>query len=189
MHGFQLWANLPAAPQDDAAALSRIEAADIPVVTDDDGTQVRLSAEHSGERQVPSTALPPIPSISMCPVPPGLRKTLPSNDAPRVRLRIRGLGGNSATRRDLSKCRPSRSVGRTRTSAAAENRSLVLFDRGDEVMVQARRRRHPLSTRLGEASARAGGLYGPIADEYAGATPPGLRGAGKGTFSESGQKK
>jgi len=76
MHGFQLWANLPAALKIRRHAI-RNRAADIPVVTDDDGTQVGLVCGTFWGKTVPWTASPPIPSISMCRA-PGLRKTLPS---------------------------------------------------------------------------------------------------------------
>src|SRR4026209_1022766 len=42
MHGFQLWANLPAALKMTTPRYQEVKAPDIPVITDDDGTQVRL---------------------------------------------------------------------------------------------------------------------------------------------------
>src|SRR5512134_2284715 len=42
MHGFQLWANLPAALKMTAPRYQEVKAGEIPVVTDDDGTTVRL---------------------------------------------------------------------------------------------------------------------------------------------------
>ena len=42
MHGFQLWANLPAADKMIAPRYQDISAADVPEVTDDDGTNVRI---------------------------------------------------------------------------------------------------------------------------------------------------
>ena len=46
--------------------------------------------------------------------------------------------GNSATRRDRSPCPRNRWGGLdTHPPTEADNRSLILFDRGDEVMVQA----------------------------------------------------
>ena len=40
MHGFQLWANLPSSQKMTAPRYQEIKAADIPAVTDDDGTRV-----------------------------------------------------------------------------------------------------------------------------------------------------
>jgi len=42
MHGFQLWANLPAALKMTAPRYQEVVSADIPEVTDDDGTAVRI---------------------------------------------------------------------------------------------------------------------------------------------------
>src|SRR5512144_1328890 len=42
MHGFQLWANLPRALKMTSPRYQDVKAADIPAVTDDDGTHVRV---------------------------------------------------------------------------------------------------------------------------------------------------
>ncbi|MEK7263626.1 MAG: pirin family protein, partial [Bacteroidota bacterium] len=42
MHGFQLWANLPSSLKMTSPNYQDVEAKDIPLVTDDDGTQVRI---------------------------------------------------------------------------------------------------------------------------------------------------
>jgi hypothetical protein len=42
MHGFQLWANLPAALKMTAPRYQEVKAPDIPLITDDDGTAVRI---------------------------------------------------------------------------------------------------------------------------------------------------
>src|SRR5882762_4762335 len=42
MHGFQLWANLPANLKMTAPRYQEVKSADIPVVADDDGTEVRI---------------------------------------------------------------------------------------------------------------------------------------------------
>src|SRR6266567_670126 len=42
MHGFQLWANLPSAHKMTAPRYQEVKAADIPELTDDDGTHVRI---------------------------------------------------------------------------------------------------------------------------------------------------
>ncbi len=51
MHGFQLWANLPAAHKMTAPRYQDVSAADIPAVTDDDGTVVKIiTGEFWGRR-------------------------------------------------------------------------------------------------------------------------------------------
>ncbi len=42
MHGFQLWANLPSALKMTPPRYQEVKSNDIPIVTDDDGTSVRL---------------------------------------------------------------------------------------------------------------------------------------------------
>lgn len=42
MHGFQLWANVPAALKMTKPRYQEVKSADIPSITDDDGTHVRL---------------------------------------------------------------------------------------------------------------------------------------------------
>src|SRR5690349_17563983 len=42
MHGFQLWANLPAALKMTSPRYQEVKAGEIPVVKDDDGTEVRI---------------------------------------------------------------------------------------------------------------------------------------------------
>ncbi len=51
MHGFQLWANLPAAHKMTAPRYQDVSASDIPTVTDDDGTVVKIiTGEFWGRR-------------------------------------------------------------------------------------------------------------------------------------------
>jgi redox-sensitive bicupin YhaK (pirin superfamily) len=42
MHGFQLWANLPSSLKMTAPRYQEVKAVDIPEMTDDDGTQIRI---------------------------------------------------------------------------------------------------------------------------------------------------
>lgn len=63
MHGFQLWANLPASLKMTEPRYQDLKARDIPVVMDDDGTQVRIICGSFWALQVPWGALPPTRSI------------------------------------------------------------------------------------------------------------------------------
>jgi redox-sensitive bicupin YhaK (pirin superfamily) len=60
MHGFQLWANLPSSLKMTAPRYQDIKGAEIPEVTDDDGTRVRVVCGDFGARKGRSTASPPI---------------------------------------------------------------------------------------------------------------------------------
>ena len=140
MHGFQLWANLPSSLKMTAPRYQEVKARDIPEVTDDDGTQVRIVCGEFWGRRGPVDGIAADPIYLDVSVPPGKRKTLPvETDAQRLRLRVRGL------RQVLQRLGPARRCRPRRRSPASEtllrertgNRSLVLFDRGDEVTVQA----------------------------------------------------
>src|SRR5438477_859535 len=76
MHGFQLWANLPAALKMSPPRYQEVKAQDIPVVTEDDGTSVRIvCGSYRGTKgSVEGVAADPIYlDVS---VPAGKRRTL-----------------------------------------------------------------------------------------------------------------
>ena len=138
MHGFQLWANLPASLKMTPPRYQDIKAADIPETTDDDGTHVRIiTGEFWGRKGVvEGVAADPIyVDVS---VPPGKRKRLAVD---RARHAFAYVFAGSGIFSDASAPRSvlTESVdGRDKTEySSAGNRSLVLFDRGDEIVVQA----------------------------------------------------
>ena len=138
MHGFQLWANLPAALKMTAPRYQDVVSKDIPEVTDDDGTKVRVIIGDFWGKSGPVQGIAADPRYLDVSVPPGKRKTLPVEIA---RHAFAYVFEGSGTFRDSS--RPQGVlVERTDGSDVLErmdagDRSLVLFDRGDEVTVQA----------------------------------------------------
>jgi len=138
MHGFQLWANLPAALKMTAPRYQDVVSRDIPEVTDDDGTKVRVIIGDFWGKSGPVQGIAADPRYLDVWVPPGKRKTLPVEIARHAFAYVFEGGG---TFRDSS--RPQGVlVERTDGSDVIErmdagDRSLVLFDRGDEVTVQA----------------------------------------------------
>ena len=141
MHGFQLWANLPASLKMTAPRYQDVAAQDIPEVADDDGTRVRVVCGDFWGKKGPVEGVAADPRYLDVSVPPGKRKRLPvETGPPRLCLRVRGLRHVSATRRSRAPCATSSTddAGRCRAlDREAGNRSLVLFDAGDEVVVQA----------------------------------------------------
>ena len=110
MHGFQLWANLPASLKMTDPRYQDVLAADVPEVTDDDGTRVRvICGEFWGQRgPVDGIAAEPSTSTSRCPGP--AQDSESRDDASRVCVRLRGIwnvqerigaarSGHRATRR------------------------------------------------------------------------------------------
>jgi len=138
MHGFQLWANLPAALKMTAPRYQEVKAAEIPQITDDDGTHVRVvTGEFWGKRgPVEGIAADPIYiDVSLA---PGRRKTIPV-ETKRHAFAYVFAGAGKFCNSSEPLAVPTESVGWLDTAPplAADNRSLVLFDTGDEVTVQA----------------------------------------------------
>ncbi|MFC6686863.1 pirin family protein [Jhaorihella thermophila] len=76
MHGFQLWGNLPARDKMTAPRYQDIPAVEIPEVTDDDGTRVRVIAGNFWGRRGPVDGIAADPQYLDVFVPAGIRKTL-----------------------------------------------------------------------------------------------------------------
>jgi hypothetical protein len=138
MHGFQLWANLPAALKMTAPRYQEIQAADIPEVVDDDGTRARVVCGEFWGKRGPVEGIAADPVYIDVAVPPGKRKRLPvatTNHAFAYVFAGAGRFGGASSPLAV----PTEAVGAAAPTAAvaADNRSLLLFDRGDEVSVEA----------------------------------------------------
>jgi len=137
MHGFQLWANLPSSLKMTAPRYQDVAGKDIPEVTDDDGTSVRVVCGNFWGKTDPVEGVAANPRYIDVFVPPGKKKRLQvetSNNA------FAYVFAGSGTFRDASDPQPVKTdiVGDADAAAAdVSNRSLVLFDRGDEIVVQA----------------------------------------------------
>jgi len=138
MHGFQLWANLPAALKMTAPRYQDVAARDIPSIVDDDGTHVRVVCGEFWGRRGPVDGIAADPQYLDVSVPPNRRRTLPVEV---TRHAFAYVFAGSGTFRDASGPRPVRTdpTGDVDTAVYndARDRSLVVFDRGDEVTVQA----------------------------------------------------
>jgi redox-sensitive bicupin YhaK (pirin superfamily) len=138
MHGFQLWANLPAALKMTKPRYQEVKAADIPVVTDDDGTQVRIVCGRFWGKEGPVLGVASDPLYLDVSIAAGRRKSLPV-ETTRSAFAYVFAGSGSIGNASGPLAVPTESVRWLDTNPPpdAENRSLVLFDRGDEVEVQA----------------------------------------------------
>jgi len=138
MHGFQLWANLPSALKMTNPRYQEVKSRDIPEVTDDDGTNVRVVCGSFWGVDGPVEGVAAEPIYLDVSVPPGKRKMLPVETTRHAFAYVFGGAGKFCNASDPLAV-PTESVGwlDTNPPSAADNRSLVLFDRGDEVMVQA----------------------------------------------------
>ena len=138
MHGFQLWANLPSSLKMTTPRYQDVAGKDIPDVVDDDGTRVRVVCGNFRGTSGPVDGIAADPIYLDVSVPPGKRKTLPVET---TRHAFAYVFAGSGTFRNASDPRAVKTdgVGSGNGSAADDlgNRSLLLFDRGDEVTVQA----------------------------------------------------
>jgi hypothetical protein len=138
MHGFQLWANLPSALKMTAPRYQEVKAAEIPEVTDDDGTRARVVCGTFWGKRGPVEGIAADPIYIDVTVPPGIRKVLPVETTRHAFAYVfAGAGKFCNASGPLSV--PTEGVGWADTSLPkeADNRTLVLFDSGDEVAVQA----------------------------------------------------
>lgn len=138
MHGFQLWANLPSSLKMTAPRYQEVKAHEIPVVTDDDGTEARVVCGSIWGTTGPVVGIAADPLYLDVSVPAGRKKTLPIGPAGRAFAYVfSGTGKFCNASAPLAV--PTEGVGWLETDPPAEaaNRSLVLFGDGDDVEVQA----------------------------------------------------
>ena len=139
MHGFQLWANLPGSLKMTAPRYQDVQGSDIPVITDDDGTQVKVIIGEFWGARGPVDGIAADPQYMDIFVPAGRRKTFKIDtyrrafayvfegagqfadaSAPGGVLLEKEVMGQEVNIRDMS-----------------GDRTLVRFGTGDEVTVQA----------------------------------------------------
>ena len=138
MHRFQLWANLPSASKMTTPRYQEVTNRDIPDVTDDDGTRVRIVCGSFWGRTGPVQGIAAEPQYLDVTVPPNRRRTLPVETTRHAFAYVfegSGRFGNASGPRPVL-TDPLGDVD-TAVPVLAGNRSLVLFDRGDEVTVES----------------------------------------------------
>jgi redox-sensitive bicupin YhaK (pirin superfamily) len=143
MHGFQLWANLPAAHKMTDPRYQDIPSSAIPEVTEDDGTKARvICGEFWGKRGpvegVATESMAVDARYVDISVPPGKKKRI---QVETTRNAFAYVFAGAGTFRDASNPQAVLTESAIDPNATpvydARNHSLVLFDRGDEVVVQA----------------------------------------------------
>jgi hypothetical protein len=138
MHGFQLWANLPSSLKMTTPRYQDVEGSAIPVVTDDDGTVVRIVCGDFWGQKGPVDGISADPRYLDVFVPPLQRKVL---QVETYRNAFAYVFEGSGTFRDASEPRSVLTERSANDDApvydSAGNRSLVLFDSGNEIVVRA----------------------------------------------------
>jgi redox-sensitive bicupin YhaK (pirin superfamily) len=139
MHGFQLWANLPSSLKMTAPRYQDIKAAEIGELFEDDGTRIRVvCGDYKGKRG-PVVGVAADPRYLDVWVPPGKKKTLPVElERHAFAYIFEGSGSFNSASKPFGVLTEKQVDGQeVHIREQTGNRSLVLFDSGDEVTVQA----------------------------------------------------
>jgi len=138
MHGFQLWANLPRTLKMTDPRYQDIKSPDIPEVTEDDGTRARIIVGEFWGKKGPVEGVAADPRYLDIWVPPLKRKRIPvASTGTAFAYVFEGSGsfrGASAPQAVATEQVGDATAG---IPDDAQDRSLVLFDSGDEIVVQA----------------------------------------------------
>ncbi|MCB1372507.1 MAG: pirin family protein [Rhodobacteraceae bacterium] len=139
MHGFQLWANLPSSLKMTAPRYQDITGGDIPEITDDDGTQVRIITGKFWGKRGPVDGIAAEPLYLDVTVPAGVKKTLPVDTRANAFAYVFAGAGDFRDAAAPVGVRVEKEF-QGRELAVCDmsgNRTLVRFGGGDEVTVQA----------------------------------------------------
>ncbi|HXJ77588.1 MAG TPA: pirin family protein [Candidatus Methylomirabilis sp.] len=138
MHGFQLWANLPSSLKMTAPRYQDVKANDVPVASDDDGAEVRIVCGSYRGKPGPVKDVAAKPVYLDVSIPAGKRKILPVETTSHAFAYVfAGAGRFCNASRPLAVPTEPAGWADTTPPSEADNRTLVLFDRGDEVEIQA----------------------------------------------------
>jgi redox-sensitive bicupin YhaK (pirin superfamily) len=139
MHGFQLWANLPSSLKMTAPRYQDIKAAEIPEIVADDGTVVRVVCGDFSGRRGPVEGVAADPRYLDVSVPAGKRKTLPVELERHAFAYVFEGSGSFRSASQPFGVLTEKNDGENDILVREQtgNRSLVLFDSGEEVTVQA----------------------------------------------------
>jgi redox-sensitive bicupin YhaK (pirin superfamily) len=134
MHGFQLWANLPSSLKMTAPHYQEVKSEEVPEVTDDDGTKVRVVVGSYWGTTGPVDGIAAEPIYLDVSIPPGTRKTLPIDTRRNAFAYVFAGNGQFANASDPQ---PVPTDDLMTGVSDVKDRSLVLFSSGDEITLQA----------------------------------------------------
>jgi redox-sensitive bicupin YhaK (pirin superfamily) len=139
MHGFQLWGNLPSSQKMVAPRYQDVTAKDIPVVTEDDGTQVKIIVGSFWGKTGPVDGIAADPQYLDVSVPAGVKKTFKIDTYRRAFAYIfEGQGAFSDASAPSGVLLEKEVMGEEyNIRDMSGDRTLIRFGTGDEVTVQA----------------------------------------------------
>jgi redox-sensitive bicupin YhaK (pirin superfamily) len=138
MHGFQLWANLPRSLKMTDPRYQDVSSGEIPEITDDDGTRVRVVCGEFWGKKGPVEGVAADPRYLDVWVEPGRRKTLSVETSRHAFAYVfEGAGNFRGASEPREVATEVTGPDGDESLELTGNRSLILFDTGDEVTVQA----------------------------------------------------
>lgn len=139
MHGFQLWANLPASLKMTSPRYQDIQSNDLPEVIDDDGTTVRIIIGEFWGKRSPVDGIAADPQYLDVFVPAGVRKTFKIDTYRHAFAYVFEGAGHFADAAPATGVLLEKEVQGQEVNIRdmSGNRTLVRFGNGDEVSVQA----------------------------------------------------
>ena len=189
MHGFQLWANLPSSLKMTEPRYQDVQAKDIAEIIDDDGTVVRVICGEFWGKRGPVDGIAADPIYLDVSVPPGVKKSLPVDAYRHAFAYVFAGSGSFRHASDPMGVLTERTAGndddlvRDRTG----NRSLVMFDTGDEVTVQATDEGIRFLLVSGKPIKEPVAWYGPIVMNTQKELETAVQELNKGTFIKTGR--
>ena len=137
MHGFQLWANLPSSLKMTAPRYQDVMGGDIPTITDDDGTSVRVITGSFWGQRGPVDGIAADPLYLDVSVPPNTRKVLPVDTYATTFAYVFAGAGTFRDASDPVGVKVEKEVNGQELEIRdmTGNRTLVRFGTGDEVTV------------------------------------------------------
>ena len=139
MHGFQLWANLPAAQKMTTPRYQDVKSSDIPEITDDDGTRVRVIVGDFWGQRGPVDGIAADPQYLDIWVPAGVKKSFPVDTYRRSFAYVFEGAGAFADASEPTGVLLEKEVAEREVHIRdlSGDRTLIRFGTGDRVTVQA----------------------------------------------------
>jgi len=139
MHGFQLWANLPASLKMTAPRYQDVTSTEIPEIIEDDGTRVRVIIGSFWGKTGPVDGIAADPRYLDISIPPGVQKTFPVDTYRRAFAYIfEGAGKFADASQPAGILLEKEVMGQeVNIRDMSGNRTLIRFGSGDEITVMA----------------------------------------------------
>jgi redox-sensitive bicupin YhaK (pirin superfamily) len=138
VQGFQLWANLPAALKMTEPRYQEVKARDIPIVADDDGARVRVVCGNYRGTTGPVEGVAAGPVYLDVTVPAGTRKTIAVESGRNAFAYVfAGKAKFCNAAEPLTVPTEGSGWADAKPFAEADDHTLVVFESGDEIAVQA----------------------------------------------------